>query len=79
MLHDRLRPILDAYCYANDYGKDSRDKADSLSKDIVPLGASVDKKTTLIALYAIINTSIQLVNELEGIDIQEKVKEIEHD
>ena len=80
MTRDRLDPILQGICYANDYGKDSIIKAMELKCQLFPLGATMDNKTTLEAMYGIIHTALQIVEELEGVEFtveEQKLKEIE--
>jgi len=81
MNRDRLDPILQGLCYAYDYDKDSVVKANEIKGQLFALGAELDKQTTLKALYAIIHTSLKLVEELEGVtfdEVDEDIKEIEN-
>jgi len=69
MVHNQLLPLLEAVCYAFDYGKDSHTKALELKDKLIPLSSQVDRTNGLEALYGIIAISLKLTEELECINV----------
>jgi hypothetical protein len=65
MKHNRLKPLLEAICYAYDYGKDSTIKANELEELLRPLGAEIDNKNGLEAMYGLLHFSLEIIKELE--------------
>ena len=77
MNHDRFEPIVNAICYAYDYGSDSHMKAQELLNMLRPLGSQVDTKHGLEAMYGILHYTLEIIGELEcmnAIDAENKLK-----
>ena len=65
MQHDRFEPIIQAICYAYDYGSDSSYKAQELINMLRPLGSQVNNKSGLEASYGILHYTLEIIKELE--------------
>ena len=65
MKHDDLKPIVQAVCFACDYGTSSMIKAEQLWNQIIPLSPNVNTKDALPALYGIIQVTLKLIEEIE--------------
>ena len=65
MTHDRFDGIIEGLCHAYDYGNNSHIKVSEIKEMLRPLGAKVEPKTGLEALYGIIAISLKLISELE--------------
>lgn len=77
MKHDRLKPIIQAVCYACDYGDNTNIKADELWERLFPLNQTMNNKHSIDAMYAIIHTTLEILKELECIsvtDVEENLK-----
>ena len=65
MNHNRFEPIIQAICYAYDYGSDSAYKAQELINMLRPLGSQVNNKSGLEASYGILHYTLEIIKELE--------------
>ena len=81
MKHDRFEPLLEAICYAYDYGSDSHYKAQELINMLRPLGSQVNNKDALQAMYGILHYALEIIGELECINVTdvEKKSEVNQD
>jgi hypothetical protein len=74
MKHSSFEPIIEAVCYAYDYGEDSTTKSQEVIEILFPLGSEVDKKTALRASYAILYHTLEIIKELECINVVSAVE-----
>lgn len=76
MTHDRLKPILQAICYACDYGNDTTLKADELYNQLFPLNQNMDNQHSKEALYSILHITLEILKELECTDVTDVEKKL---
>ena len=69
MNHDKLKPILRSVVFACDYDTSTVIKSEELWERIFPLTPDINPNVAIPALYGIIQTSLNLLKELECTDV----------
>lgn len=76
MTHDRLRPIVEAICMANDYeGYDIQIKTDQIMSLLHPINPTMNHINAELSIYAILQIVLDITKELEEWNNANTVKE----